>query len=321
MKELLCIKNLRTSFKIDSNFYPAVDGISLSLNKNEIFAIVGESGSGKSALALSLTRLHNPHYTRISGDVFFKGQNLLTLSETELNKIRGREIGMIFQDSIAALNPLMKVGPQIEESLFYHTNASPAERKAKTITLLEEVGIPNPVLIYSRLPHQLSGGMRQRVMIAVAMACRPSLIIADEPTTALDVTIQATILELLQKLQQEISASIMLITHDLGVVAEIAQRAAVMYAGQIVELATVDELFSTPKHPYTRALLASVPRGGGRLHTIEGSVPTLQKMQEQGCRFAPRIPNIPREAHEENPQFHQISSTHQVLCTCHSVFD
>ncbi len=241
------------------------------------------------------------------------------LNEAEYNEIRGNEIGMIFQDPLSALNPLMRVEEQIEEGLIYHTKLTPSERKERVHELLQQVGIPNYKRVARQFPHELSGGMRQRVMIAIALSCKPSIIIADEPTTALDVTIQAQILDLLKSLQDEIHAGIILITHDLGVVAEMADRVAVMYAGQIVEIAPVKELFNNPRHPYTRSLLNSIPQldhDSEKLHVIEGVVPSLKKLVRTGCRFAPRISWVPDDEHEENPVLHEISPEHFVRCTC-----
>lgn len=321
-KELLTIQNLVTSFRINGQYYAAVDGVSMSVKENEVFAIVGESGCGKSALALSIMRLHNPVFTKIEGKISFKNQDLLSLSVNELNRIRGRDIGMIFQDPLTALNPLMKIGAQIEESLTYHTNLSSKEKQKRALELLDDVGIEAPTLTYDQFPHELSGGMRQRAMIAISLACKPSLVIADEPTTALDVTIQAQILDLLKKLQKEMGSGIILITHDLGVVAEMADKVAVMYAGQIVEIADVYELFSNPLHPYTRSLMASMPsKSSGdtesdRLHVIQGMVPSLLLQKRDGCRFSPRIPWIEPYYHEENPVYHEVYPGHYVLCTC-----
>ena len=322
---LLQIRNLRTSFKISGEYHAAVDGISLTINRDEVFALVGESGSGKSATALSITNLHNPNFTRIEGEVNFHGKNLVGLTEKELNQVRGRDIGYIFQDPLSALNPLMRIGAQIEESLAIHTHLSKLERKARAIELLEGVGMRNPELTYNSLPHELSGGMRQRVVIAIALSCKPAFIIADEPTTALDVTIQAQILDLLRTLQKEMKASVLLITHDLGVVAEMAHRVAVMYAGQIVEFADVNELFSNPTHPYTRSLLASIPNIdeiNEELHVIQGMVPPLNLMPRRGCRFASRIPWIPKSAHEDDPVLRELPDRpgHFVLCTCYKDF-
>jgi len=255
-EKLLEIKNLHVSFKTPDGYFNAVSGVNLDIHKNEVFALVGESGSGKSAIALSIINLHNPNYTCIRGKILYAGQDLLSLDEMALNKIRGSHIGMIFQDSLLALNPMMRVGAQIEEALFYHSSMNKAERKAETLRLLEEVGIASRA--YTQLPHALSGGMRQRAMIAIAIACKPELIIADEPTTALDVTIQATILELLHTLQNETKASILLITHDLGVVAEMADRVGVMTNGKIVEVANVYDVFERPRHAYTKSLLGAM---------------------------------------------------------------
>ncbi|MDF2510785.1 MAG: oligopeptide/dipeptide transporter, ATPase subunit [Herbinix sp.] len=325
-KELLRISNLVASFSINGGYYAAVDGVSLQINENEVFAIVGESGCGKSALALSILNLHNKANTKIEGSIYFKGRDILSLGLEELNKIRGRDIGMIFQDPLTALNPLMIIGAQIEESLFYHTGMNIGERKKRSLELLTQVGIQSPELTYHQFPHELSGGMRQRAMIAIALSCKPSLVIADEPTTALDVTIQAQILDLLRRLQKEMKSGIILITHDLGVVAEMADRVAVMYAGQIVETADVNEIFSNPLHPYTKSLFASMPdayrnaRKDQRLPVIEGMVPSLLNMERRGCRFAPRIPWISDAAHEAVPQYHEVKPGHLVLCSCYKNF-
>ena len=325
-KELLRISNLVASFRIHGEYYAAVDGVSIQMNENEVFAIVGESGCGKSALALSILNLHNKEYTRIKGSIRFKGKEILGLGAEELNKIRGKDIGMIFQDPLTALNPLMKIGTQIEENLYYHTDRNRRERKERALELLTQVGIQAPLLTYHQFPHELSGGMRQRAMIAIALACKPSLIIADEPTTALDVTIQVQILSLLKALQNEMKSGIILITHDLGVVAEMADRVAVMYAGQVVEIAEVREIFSNPLHPYTKLLFASRPdvfqsgSGDRRLPVIEGIVPSLFAMKRQGCRFAPRIPWIPDSCHETIPQYHEVKQGHLVLCSCYKNF-
>ena len=317
------VSELTTSFRIDGKFYPAVDEVSFAINKDEVFALVGESGSGKSATALSITNLHNMNYTRIGGSIVFGERELIGLTDAELNKIRGKDIGMIFQDPLSALNPLMRIGQQIEESLTYHTSFTTAERKARALELLENVGMVNPALTYKQLPHELSGGMRQRAMIAIALACKPSFVIADEPTTALDVTIQAQILDLLRDLRKEMRTAVMLITHDLGVVAEMADRVAVMYGGQIVELAEVHELFKNPQHPYTRSLLASTPSTEevtDELKVIKGMVPPLDLMPRTGCRFSARIPWIDASQHEETPELREIAPNHFVRCTCYKEF-
>lgn len=321
--KLLDVRNLHTGFRIKDNFYDAVDDVSITLDKNEILAIVGESGCGKSTLAMTIMGLQDPKNTRITGDIVYNDLNLVGLSETLYNKIRGNDIGMIFQDPLSALNPLMRIGDQIAEALFYHTDLDEKQRTARAIELLNQVGIVNPERVAKQYPHELSGGMRQRVIIAIAISCKPPIIIADEPTTALDVTIQAQILDLLGDLQEETEAGIILITHDLGVVAETADRVAVMYGGQIVEEAPVDVLFSNPQHPYTRSLLNSIPQEDAHdseLHVIEGVVPSLKNMPRTGCRFAARIPWIPEDAHEEQPTLHEIEPGHFVRCTCYKHF-
>lgn len=325
-KPLLEINHLHTAFRIKDDYYDAVDDVSLTLENNEILAIVGESGCGKSTLATTIVGLHNKANTRITGEVVYQDVNLIDLNETLYNRIRGNDIGMIFQDPLSALNPLMTVADQIEEALVYHTKLTADERKARVLELLRQVGIPKPERVAKQYPHELSGGMRQRVVIAIAISCKPPIIIADEPTTALDVTIQAQILDLLNDLQDETGAGIILITHDLGVVAETADRVAVMYAGEIVEMASAVELFTDPKHPYTRSLLKSIPQAddmeeeSGELHVIQGTVPSLKNLPRTGCRFAARIPWIPAEAHEEKPMLHEITPGHFVRCTCHQHF-
>ncbi|MCO7126676.1 ABC transporter ATP-binding protein [Sporolactobacillus shoreicorticis] len=306
-----------------NSYYPAVDNITMDVFPNEVLAIVGESGCGKSALALSIMGLHNKERSLIKGHIYFQGTDLLSLSVSQLNKIRGKDIGMIFQDPLTALNPLMRVGQQIEESMNYHTSFSKKEKREKTLHLLEQVGIPDPRLTYNQFPHELSGGMRQRVVIAIAIACEPALVIADEPTTALDVTIQAQIMELLKTLQKKSNTGIILITHDLGVVSEMADRVAVMYAGQIVELSAVEQLFNNPLHPYTRSLLNSIPSSSSdddRLHVIQGIVPSLQNIPRSGCRFSPRIPWIDASHHEDHPVMHEVESNHWVRCSCYKHF-
>ena len=318
--KLLEIKNLTTSFRIGDGYYAAVDDVSLNLNKNEVLGIVGESGSGKSALAFSIMGLHNR--AKIEGNILLKENDLVKTSPSKLNEIRGDKLAMIFQDPLTALNPLMEIGDQIAETLILHRpEMSKKQRYNRVIELLNLVGIPRPEFVYEQYPHELSGGMRQRVVIAIAIANRPELLIADEPTTALDVTIQAQILDLIRELKQDMNAGVILITHDLGVVAEMADRVAVMYAGQIVEIAEVHTLFENPLHPYTRSLLNSVPtEGQDKLHVIQGIVPSLKKLPRKGCRFAARIPWIDESAHEENPVLHEVSPGHFVRCTCHSQF-
>jgi len=319
---VLEIKNLRTSFRIKDNYYAAVDDVSLTVEKNELLAIVGESGCGKSAFAFSIMGLHSQ--AKVEGNIYFKDQNIVNMSPAKLNELRGNKMGMIFQDSLSALNPLMTIGDQIDEIIYIHNNKLPKkERKERVIDLLNKVGIVNPAFTYNQFPHELSGGMRQRVVIAMAIANEPELLIADEPTTALDVTIQSQILDLIKKLKEEIHAGIILITHDLAVVAEMADRVAVMYAGQIVEIADVYTLFENPLHPYTRSLLNSVPNSNeaqSELHVIEGIVPSLQNLVREGCRFSPRIPWIDELAHEKNPVLHEVNPGHFVRCTCYQQF-
>lgn len=319
---VLKIENLRTSFRIKDDYYAAVDGVSLTVEKNELLAIVGESGCGKSALAFSIMGLHSK--AKVEGNIHFKNHNIANISPAKLNELRGKEMGMIFQDSLSALNPLMIIGEQIGEIIYIHnTKLSKKDRKERVINLLNKVGIVRPEFTYDQFPHELSGGMRQRVVIAMAIANEPELLIADEPTTALDVTIQSQILDLLKDLKEDSQAGIILITHDLAVVAEMADRVAVMYAGQIVEIADVYTLFENPLHPYTRSLLNSVPHASeiqSELHVIEGIVPSLQKLEREGCRFSPRIPWIDSSVHEKDPVLHEVSPGHFVRCTCYQHF-
>ena len=326
MEKLLEIKNLETAFRIKDDYFNAVDKVSLDLYKNEVLAIVGESGCGKSTLATTIMRLHNENLTKSTGEIIFNGKNILDLTEDEMNKIRTKDIGMIFQDPLSSLNPLHRIGKQIEEALIYHTELSAEERQKRVIELLTQVGIPNPERCAKQYPHELSGGMRQRVMIAMAMSCKPSVLIADEPTTALDVTIQAQILDLIKGLQAEMHAGIILITHDLGVVAEMADRVAVLYAGEVVEIGTAEQIFKNPKHPYTRSLLRSIPQiddeeAGDELYVIQGMVPSLKTLDRQGCRFANRIPWVKHEGHEHNPTLHEVEEGHHVRCTCYKNFE
>lgn len=323
IQPVLQIENLRVSFRIQNDYYPAVDGVSLTIHQNEVLAIVGESGCGKSALALSIIGLHAPERTKVEGSILFNGKNILSLSAKELNDFRGKDIGMVFQDPLTALNPLMTVGRQIEEGMDYHTGLSSLEKRQRTLELLERVGIPHPKQVYDRYPHELSGGMRQRILISMAIACEPVLILADEPTSALDVTIQAQIMGLLKEVQQQMNSGIMLITHDLGVVAEMADRVAVMYAGEIVEIADVHTLFEHPLHPYTRSLLHSIPSLQSpreKLHVIQGMVPPLQHRSKTGCRFRSRVNWIDESAHEENPVLREVAQGHWVRCTCYQHF-
>ncbi len=323
MKDVLLeIKNLETSFRIKDDYYAAVDNVSLDVRKNEVLAIVGESGSGKSAFAFSIMGLHTR--AKIEGEINYKGNNLVEATPNQMKKLRGNEMGMIFQDALSALNPLMVVGAQIDEAIFLHNpKTSKSLRKKQVINLLNQVGIPRPEKTYYQYPHELSGGMRQRIVIAMAISNQPELLIADEPTTALDVTIQSQILDLIKELKETIHAGIILITHDLGVVAEMADRVAVMYAGQIVEIADIYTLMENPLHPYTRSLLNSIPTLSevkSDLHVIQGVVPSLQNLPRTGCRFASRIPWIEDSTHEASPELHEISTGHFVRCTCYKDF-
>jgi oligopeptide/dipeptide ABC transporter ATP-binding protein len=290
---MLQIVNLGTHFHTRAGVVKAVDGVSLKVDRGETLAVVGESGSGKSVLALSIMQLVPPPGRIVSGEIIFGGQNLLDLDTEAMRRLRGRRIAMIFQDPMTSLNPVYTVGDQVAEAVRLHKGLSRKQAWAKAVEMMDRVRIPDPARRAADYPHHLSGGMRQRVMIAMALSCDPELLIADEPTTALDVTIQAGILDLLAKLKEEFDISLLLITHDLGVVAQTADRVAVMYAGRIVESGAVHDIFHNPGHPYTEGLLLSAPRiteagaRQGRLRTIEGTVPNLLNLP-QGCAFAPR---------------------------------
>src|SRR6266545_6437370 len=289
---LLRVEHLTTVFDTARGPVAAVDDVSFDIRPGETLGLVGESGSGKSVTALSILRLVQPPGRIAGGRIVFKGRDLLTLDEPSMRAVRGADISLIFQEPMTALNPVFRVGDQIAEALLVHGRASRQEARDKAIELLGAVRIPDPAARVQDYPHQLSGGMRQRVMIAIALACRPSLVIADEPTTALDVTIQAQILDLLREMKTAFNLALLLITHDLGVIAETADRVAVMYAGRIVETGPVRAIFRQPAHPYTRGLLASMPGGtpGRRLRAIEGSVPLLGALPP-GCAFNPRCPD------------------------------
>ncbi|MFC4104047.1 ABC transporter ATP-binding protein [Paenibacillus xanthanilyticus] len=288
---LLEIANLQTHFKTDRGVIPAVDGVDLTIRKGEIVGIVGESGCGKSVTSLSIMQLlPKPVGSIAGGSIRFKDEDIAKAGESRMRRIRGEEISMIFQEPMTSLNPLLTIGDQIAETLRIHRKISKKDAKAHAVAMLKKVGIPRAEQIVNEYPHRLSGGMRQRVMIAIALCCEPELLIADEPTTALDVTIQAQILDLMKKLNEETGTAILMITHDLGVVAEMCQRVVVMYAGKVVEEGTVEEVFRNPQHPYTKGLIRSIPRMEDdvhRLYSIKGSVP-LPGTIKQGCRFAPR---------------------------------
>jgi peptide/nickel transport system ATP-binding protein len=310
MSHLLEVNNLQTHFPTRAGLVRAVDGVSFYLDRGELLGLVGESGCGKSITALSIMRLIAPPGKIVGGGISFDGKNLLKLSDSEMRAIRGDDIAMIFQDPMTSLNPVFTVGEQIAEALRLHRKLSRKAAREAAIEAMREVSIPDPARRIKDYPHQLSGGMRQRVMIAMALACDPKLLIADEPTTALDVTIQAQILELLNELRKNRELAVLLITHDLGVVAEVADRVAVMYTGRIVEESPVEELFARPRHPYTEGLLRSVPKltsataaKAERLETIEGTVPSPTDLPP-GCHFAPRCPyRMPRCTAEEIPLY------------------
>jgi peptide/nickel transport system ATP-binding protein len=314
----LDIRNLRTEFRIGGGWYPAVRDLSLSLAANETLAIVGESGSGKSVTALSILQLLPKAGARIgAGEVLFDGRDLAKLSEREMSTVRGNAIAMIFQEPMTSLNPTMTVGEQIAEAITIHRGGSHAAAMAEALRLLKEVKIPSADSRIHDYPHQFSGGMRQRVMIAMALACRPRILLADEPTTALDVTIQAQVLLQLNELKEAYGMSVLFITHNLGVVAQIADRVAVMYAGEVVELAEVEALFARPMHPYTEALLRAMPRAdqsSDSLEPIPGSVPALTAMP-RGCAFAPRCPIKQPSCETQRPELAAIdATTHLVRC-------
>ena len=289
---LLAVEHLTTGFDVDGRFLPAVIDISFAVSAGETLGLVGESGSGKSLTAFSIMRLVERPGRIEAGRVVYKGRDLRGLTEREMQDVRGGEIALIFQEPMTALNPVFTIGSQIQETLLVHGRATRRTARARALELLEAVSIPEPARRIREYPHQLSGGLRQRALIAISLACDPSLVIADEPTTALDVTIQAQILDLLRDLQRRMGLALLLITHDLGVVAEMADRVAVMYAGRIVEEAPVRLLFQDPKHPYTRGLMASMPGGapGTRLQAIQGTVPPLGQLPA-GCAFTPRCPD------------------------------
>lgn len=315
---LLEVKDLRTRFHIAEGTVHAVNGISFSLKPGETIAVVGESGCGKSVTMLSVMRLIPvPPGEITSGEALYLGRDLFQISEAEMEQIRGREIAMVFQDPMTSLNPVLTIGRQLREPLMTHLGMDKQQAHNRAIELLDLVGIPGQAQRLNAYPHQFSGGMRQRVMIAMALACNPSLLIADEPTTALDVTIQAQILELVELLRDKLNMAVIWITHDLGVVAELAERVIVMYAGFIAEEALADDLFDSPRHPYTQALLAALPRmerrRDQRLHSIPGAPPNLL-IEPKGCPFVPRCEYAFERCVEEMPPLIQVGQNHRTAC-------
>ena len=316
MSNLLEVKQLATHFSLPTGTVRAVDGIDFTVLPGETVALVGESGCGKSMTAYSIMGLVPPPGRIVTGEVIFEGRDLLTLPAEELRRLRGDRLSMIFQEPMTSLNPVLRVGFQIAEGLRLHRGMTSGQALAEAVRLLGQVGIPSPEERYHAYPHQLSGGMKQRVMIAMALACQPRLLIADEPTTALDVTIQAQILELIDRLKEESGMSLLLITHDLGIVAERAHRTIIMYAGRIVEQAATADLFATPLHPYTAGLLASLPQNstpGKRLPAIPGFVPTLQE-ELPGCGFCDRCPAKSWQCRSERPPLKEAGPGHWVAC-------
>ena len=317
MQSILSVNKLRTYFHTDDGIAKAVDGVSFELKPGEALGIVGESGCGKSVTALSILRLLPQGVGVIEGgEILFQGNDIVKLSESEIRSIRGNKISMIFQEPMTSLNPAYTCGNQIVEVLKTHKNLSSSEAKKRAIEILESVGIPFPERRFREYPHQLSGGLRQRVMIAIALACEPDILIADEPTTALDVTVQAQILSLIKSLQKKYNMSMILITHDLGVVAGTCDRVIVMYASKIVEEGSVSEVFKNPEHPYTLALMDSIPKLSEkkeRLYTIEGTVPSSLEYNP-GCHFANRCSLADERCHKEEPEQTKISETHFASC-------
>ena len=317
MKNILQVDNLTVRFRTDNGIVHAVNGISYSLKKGETLAIVGESGSGKSVQALSILRLLREPPARVSGSIYYMGRDLMTLNHDQLRQIRGKDIAMVFQDPMSSLTPVLPIGHQISETIQTHLGVNKTGARKRALELLELVGIPQPAERIDNFPHQFSGGMRQRVMIAMALSCNPQILIADEPTTALDVTIQAQIIDLVKHLRDEFGMAIIWISHDLSIVAELAERVLVMYAGSILENATVEELYRNPSHPYTLGLLKSLPRLENnvpiKLTPIEGSPPDLLT-RSRGCPFAPRCAYAIERCLQEKPGLEIVAPEHEIAC-------
>jgi len=316
-QELLRVENLKVSFPGPGKDIQVIEDVSFNLHKGEVLGIVGESGCGKSVTAEAILQLLDKDTTRYSGKIFLKGLDLLELSDREMTKIRGNEISMVFQDPMSSLNPVQTIGKQIAEAIRIHQDVSKREAKKRSIDLLRRIGIPSAEERYKQYPHEISGGMRQRVMIAMALSCLPSLLIADEPTTALDVTIQAQILNLISKFQKDLQMGVILITHDFGVVANYCTKVAVMYLGQIIEQTDVNTLFSNPLHPYTNGLINSIPKldedRQKELLSIKGAVPSLAQIPK-GCRFASRCEFATGRCLEEVPTLETLKNGHQIRC-------
>ncbi len=317
MPPLISVNNLRTEFRTREGNFFAVDGVSFHVNQGEVLGLVGESGCGKSVTALSIMRILPAPPGRVAGgEVIFEGVDLLKLPEAKMRAIRGGRIGMVFQEPMTSLNPVFTVGDQVAEAIIVHKGLKKDQALSRAAELFGMVGLPEPEKLISSYPHQLSGGMRQRVMIAMAISCGPGLVIADEPTTALDVTIQAQILALMGDIRKKTGTAIILITHDLGIIAQMADRVAVMYAGRIVEEARTDDIFHDPLHPYTEGLLASIPKPGEklrRLKAIPGMVPKLSELP-RGCKFLPRCPYAKPEYSESEPELVEVKPGHRVRC-------
>jgi len=319
-QNLMTVQDLRTYFYTEEGIVRAVDGVDLQIPSGSIVGLVGESGSGKSVTALSIVKLVERPGKIVSGHVLLDGRDLLSLSEDEMRRVRGKEISMVFQDPMTSLNPVYSIQDQMEEPLLLHQNMNKRQARTEVLEMLRKVRIADPEKVARLYPHELSGGMRQRVMIAMALSCKPKLLIADEPTTALDVTLEAEILDLMKTLVREVGASVLLITHDIGIVAETCDSAAVMYAGNVVEYADVRELFANPRHPYTTALLNSIVnprRRKQRLAVISGTVPNMLHPPE-GCRFHPRCPFATGKCAEERGELSLVGPGHSVACSEHS---
>ncbi|MBC8198179.1 MAG: ABC transporter ATP-binding protein [Candidatus Marinimicrobia bacterium] len=317
---ILQVKNLKTYFKTDNGVAHAVDDVSFNLNAGETLGIVGESGCGKSVTSLSIMRLiDQPPGFFAGGEILFKGENLLDMNDDQMRNIRGNKISMIFQEPMTSLNPVFTIGNQIIEAIQLHQKLDFEKSRKKAIEMLDFVGIPAPDQRIDEYPHQLSGGMRQRVMIAISLSCNPEILIADEPTTALDVTIQAQILELIQQLQNELNLAVIMITHDLGVISEICNRVIVMYAGQVVEQGTIKEIFKSPKHPYTKGLMKSIPIIGENknteLYNIKGLVPNATEFPN-GCHFHPRCEFVVNKCKEQLPNIESITNNSEHVVRC-----